>query len=235
MSALNRFGAAALLAGIALHGSQVAAQPPRAQEQRAPQAAAPVDLTGTWVAVVTEDWRWRMQTPPPGDYASVPLNEEGRRIADTFDPARDEGTCRPYGAPNLLRMPTRLRVAWENETTLRLDTDHGMQTRFLRFAAGPVSPRSRQGDSAAKWAGQSLEVVTDNLLAGYLRRNGVPYSENAVVTEFFDRHAAYGDEWLTVTTVVDDPTYLRQEFITSSSFKRLADAASWNPTPCEER
>ena len=59
-----------------------------------------------------------------------------------------------------------------------------------------------------------------------------PYGERTVVTEFFDRHSAYGEDWITVTTVVDDPEHLAQEFITSSSFKRLPDDSSWNPTPC---
>lgn len=237
MSAVHGLVIAAL--GLIASGLGVLAeaQPQRVEDPRTPQAAAPVDLTGTWVAVVTEDWRWRMQTPAHGDYASIPLNDNGRRAADTWDPARDEGTCRPYGAPNLMRMPTRLRVEWVDAATLRLDTDHGMQTRFLRFDAGRArsSAPSRQGDSLATWDGQSLKVVTSNLLPGYLRRNGVPYSENTLLTEFFDRHAAYGEEWLTVTTIVNDPAYLRQEFITSSSFKRLPSDAKWNPVACDER
>lgn len=238
MRAQRRFLAAVLLVSLSCWDGLADAQPRRAEEpQRTPQVAAPTDVTGPWVAVVTEDWRWRMQTPPHGDYASVPLNEEGRRVADTWDPARDEGTCRPYGAPNLMRMPTRLRITWDDAATLRIETDHGMQTRLLRFDEGIArSPMpSRQGDSQAIWDGQSLKVVTRNLLPGYLRRNGVPYSENAVLTEFFDRHAAYGEEWLTVTTIVNDPAYLRQEFITSSSFKRLQDNAKWNPVACNER
>src|SRR5262249_46270663 len=71
-----------------------------------PKAAAPVDLTGYWVSIVTEDWRWRMVTPPKGDYASVPLSAEGRKVADAWDPAKDEGEqCKAYGAPGLMRLP----------------------------------------------------------------------------------------------------------------------------------
>ena len=75
---------------IAATGISVSAQ--RGQGRGAPptpRAAAPVDLTGYWVSVVTEDWRFRMVTPPKGDYASVPLNAEARRVADAWDPSKD--------------------------------------------------------------------------------------------------------------------------------------------------
>ena len=70
--------------------------------------------------------------------------------------------------------------------------------------------------------------------AGYLRKNGVPYSEDAVLTEYYNRHSGPGDlEWFTVTTVVEDPKYLTQPFITSSSFRREADNSKWKPAPCQ--
>jgi hypothetical protein len=74
--------------------------------------------------------------------------------------------------------------------------------------------------------------VTTNLRAGYLRKNGLPYSENAELTEYFSRVSAFGSDYLTVLTIVHDPTYLGGDFITSSHFKREADNAKWNPTPC---
>jgi hypothetical protein len=57
-----------------------------------PQAAAPIDVTGYWVSIVNEDWRWRMVTPPKGDVASVPLNAEGTKVANAWDPSSD-GSC----------------------------------------------------------------------------------------------------------------------------------------------
>ena len=78
------------------------------------RAAAPIDLTGTWVSVVTEDWRWRMRTPPKGDYASVPLNDAATKAADAWDPAKDTAAgeqCRGYGAAAIMRMPGRIRIA----------------------------------------------------------------------------------------------------------------------------
>lgn len=217
-----------------------------------PREAAPFDPTGYWVAVVTEDWRWRMVTPPRGDYASVPLNARGRAAADTWTPT---GTvsCSAYGAAGVMRMPLRLRISWEDASTLRIETDHGMQTRRLHFdadAARRDAPASLQGRSVAQWGGNPggrfefvvvpselshLEVVTTNLQPGYLRTNGVPYSDRTVLTEYIDHHTDFGEEWLTVTTIVDDPVYLTEEFITSSSFKRLPDGTDWNPTPCATR
>lgn len=219
-----------------------------------PRAAAPIDLTGNWVSVVTEDWRWRMLLPKKGDYSSVPLSAEGKKVADQWDPAKLQSDgCKPYGAAAIMRVPGRLHVAWENDRTLEVDTDAGQQTRLLHFGTipGPQPGRTWQGRSAAEWERivqpgglgvslqqapprvGSLKVVTTSLRAGYLRKNGVPYSEETSVTEYFDRVSAFDSDWLTVLTIVDDPRYLSQQFITSTHFKREPDASKWMPTPCE--
>src|SRR5713101_2593807 len=96
--------AIALVAGLGAAAQQPPAGVPAAQAPRTPKAIAPIDLTGYWVAVVTEDWRWRMLTPPKGDYASVPLNDEGRKVADTWDPAQAASDgCKPFGAAAVMR------------------------------------------------------------------------------------------------------------------------------------
>lgn len=196
---------------------------------------APVDLTGTWISVVTEDWRWRMMTPPKGDHASIPISAEGARVADLWDP--EEVSCKHFGAAGLMRNPMRLQISWEGDETLRIETDHGMQTRLLHFDRSSVSSGAPtlQGDSFAQWHESGLKVGTINLAPGYLRKNGVPYSgEYTDLTEYFDRlHGVFGDDWLVVTTVVRDPIYLTREFITSTHFKKLPDNDSWNPVPCE--
>jgi len=221
---------------------------------QSPRASAPIDLTGYWVSIVNEDWRWRMVTPPRGDYASVPISPEGRKVADTWDPSQD-GSCLAFGAAGLMRMPTRLHITWENDTTLKIETDNGRQTRRLVFdkSAAPPGTKSLQGFSVAEWErpaapgrggaaagaapGQqsgNLKVVTTMLSGGWLRRNGVPYSEETTMTEYFDRFAAPdGAEWLVVTTLVNDPKYLAQEFVTSTHFRREPDGAKWDPTPCK--
>jgi hypothetical protein len=233
-----------LTAGVAGQGrgggANAAPAPPRTA-----RAAAPFDLTGNWVSVVSEDWQWRMVTPAPKDYASVPLNPAGRKIADTWTVDQD-GSCKAFGAPAVLRHPGRLRISWQDEQTLKIETDAGVQTRVLRF--GPPAdpgPRSLQGTSVAEWqlpqgaaaatpgrAG-SLKVVTTNLLAGWLRKNGVPYSENAVLTEYFDRFTDGTSEWFAVTTIVEDPANLTMPFIISSNFKKEADGSRWTPAPCK--
>ena len=219
--------------------------PPAARE------AAALDLTGYWVSVIVEDWKFRMVTPKKGVYDSLPLNAEGRRVGDTWDPARDEAAgeqCRAYGAANLMRLPGRLHVTWADANTLRIDTDAGTQTRLFRFsaAASPDGEPTWQGHSIAQWevAGGgrggarlgNLKVVTTSLRPGYVRKNGAPHSKGAVVTEYYDVNTApNGDRWLTVTTKVDDPLYFTRPYLTTTDFKKLPDASGWNPSPCSAR
>jgi hypothetical protein len=294
---------APLAAALVLAAAASAQPPPPAPAASAPRtarAAARADLSGNWVSQVTEDWRWRMITPPKGDYASVPLNAEGRKIADGWDLARDNAAgeqCRAFGAGGIMRQPTRLKIGWADDDTLRVETDAGQQTRLLHFAKvrAPAAERSWQGDSSAEWqaaappggffgfggpppdgpapAGAppaaaartppaaaatgaarpaakpaaapsaaappptpphaSLKVVTTKLRSGYLRKNGVPYSEDAVVTEYYDRLTMFGNDYLQVVTVVVDPKYLTGPFVVSNQFKREPDGSKWRPTPCE--
>jgi hypothetical protein len=231
---------------------------PRAPQT--PKAAAPVDLTGYWVSVVSNDWRLRMATPLKGDFTSLPLTAEARKIANDWDPAKDEAAgeqCRSYGAPALMRVPGRLHITWLDDQTLKLEMDSGTQTRLFFFGAPQKQGGDRQGISKASWdylpgsvvatdgaregvgierrAG-SLKVVTTNFKAGYLRKNGVPYSANAVLTEYFDRVTEpNGDTYIILTSTVDDPAYLTQPLMTSANFKQQAGAAGWNPTPCSAR
>ena len=116
-----------------------------AQTATSPQAAAPIDLTGYWVSLVTDNWTYRVVTPPKGDYLYLPLNAEARRVADAWDPAKDEASgeqCKGYGPVGVMRMPTRLRIAWQDEKTLKIETDTGTQTRLLQRAAreGRIAP-----------------------------------------------------------------------------------------------
>ena len=78
--------------------------------------------------------------------------------------------------------------------------------------------------------------MTTNLRAGYLRKNGVPYSENTTLREYFDlSNEQNGDTWFVVTTIVEDPQYLTQPFVTSTNFKKQMDAAGFSPTACAAR
>jgi hypothetical protein len=219
------------------------------------QAAAPVDLTGYWVALVTEDWRWRMVTPKKGDFPSIPLNPAGAALANAWDPAKDEAAgdqCKSYGAGNVMRLPARFHITWTDPNTLKIETDNGQQTKLLHFgtgqnapeiAANPADPKNWQGNSVASWEaaggrgagprGGDLKVVTTGARPGYLQKNGVPYSANAVFTEYFSKYdEPEGWSLLVVSTLTEDPTYLQQPHIRSSHYKKLPDATGWNPTPC---
>jgi hypothetical protein len=263
-----------IAAGVALSLSVATRAQAPAASGPTPQSIAPIDLVGTWVSVVSEDWRWRMMTPAKGDYASVPLTDAGRKAADSWDyqaAQAPENACKPFGVGNIVRMPGRLRISWQGPSTLKLEFDAGTQTRLLNFAAGrPPAEPTWQGHSQAAWeiAGQQIEVdrngipvapattgrgrggnrgggaapaprggalrvTTTNFKPGFLRKNGVPYSDKASIAEYFDRISyPNGDEVLLVRTVVEDPQYLQVPFITSTHFKREPSDAKWKATPC---
>jgi hypothetical protein len=243
------------------------------------KAIAPIDLTGYWVSVVSEDWRHRMMTPRKGDLESLPINAEGTRVANAWDLAKDNQgglQCKAFGVGGIMRQPGRIHITWQDDNTLKMDFDAGTQTRLLYFdkSKQPSGEKGWQGHSTAEWEGPalgqrggaprgttaprdpggggaglrggpappssvleggSLKVVTTNFREGYLRKNGVPYSENASITEYIQRLPQHpnGDNWLLVVTIVEDPKYLTQPFYTSTQFKLEPDGSKFNPTPCK--
>jgi hypothetical protein len=286
-------GTLVVLTGLGLY----AQQPPPAP---AAKDFAPIDLTGYWVSVITQDWRFRVVTPAKGDYASVPLTAAALSAADAWDPAKDEAAgeqCRSYGAPAVMRNPERLHITWQDDNTLKIETDTGQQTRLFHFGnwkPAANAPATWQGDSVATWeiAGPparggrgpggggggpggggpaggpaaapggrggagggrgmgggpqnprtgSLNVVTTHLRPGYLRRNGIPYSDKTVLTENFDliiesylTGSHRNEQWLTDTTIVHDPTNLQVDWVNSLNFKKEPDGSKWDPQPCSAR
>lgn len=240
------------------------------------KAAAPIDLTGYWVSLVTEDWRYRMLTAPKGDYYSIPLTPEAREVADSWDAAKDVAQrkqCGAYGAPAIMRQPGRVHITWENDNTLKLEMDAGKQTRVFVFGAGrPLAGEATlQGSSVAQWQspqitrfytskisaqdpntpgfrgqtpqgsrppnarklGGSLKVVTTHMKPGYLRNNGIPFSANALLTEYYDLHSDGGQEYMVITSIVEDPEYLYVPWVVSNHFRREPDGSKWDPQPCE--
>src|SRR5262245_41836469 len=177
------WAAIALIIGIGAAAS--------AQSQPSARDAAPIDLTGYWVSYVTENWRYRMVTPAKGEYRRIPASPAALPLINAWDPAADDkagNQCKSYGAAAIMNVPARLHITWQDANTLRIDVDAGTQTRRLRFAppaaAAKPAAASWQGESNAQWTktagtegGSSLRVVTTNLRAGYLRKNGVPYSD----------------------------------------------------------
>jgi len=226
---------------------------PRAQQQGGARSArdqAPVDLTGYWVSYVTENWRYRMVTPAKGEYRRIPASPAALPLINAWDPDADERAgdqCKSYGAAAIMTVPGRLHITWQDANTLRVDTDAGIQTRLFHFspqasAGSSPAPRSWQGESTATWEqtrgteGGGLQVVTSNLRAGYLRKNGVPYSESATVSEHFDlAQFPDGNTFLLVTTTVQDPVYLTGPYVVSPHFKKEPNGSKWDPTPCSSK
>lgn len=284
---------------IALGGINASAQrgvgPGPAGPPRPARELAPIELTGTWVSVVTEDWRWRMVTPPAPspnpDVASIPVNAAGRKAAASWNLAADNaaGTqCKAFGVGGIMRQPGRIRISWQDPETLKMEFDAGTQTRILHFdrTVQPSAEKTWQGHSFAVWEGPgvgrgiagtadgrqdtrvtgggildrgvpggggqglrggppprqlaqinrggNLKIVTTNFREGYLRKNGVPYSEQATITEYIHRLPTHpnGDNWMHVLTIVEDPSYLSQPFYTSTHFRLESNDASFRPTPC---
>jgi hypothetical protein len=223
--------------------------PPQPAAPRTAQTAAPIDLTGYWVSQIVDEWRFRV-TPQKGDIAYLPINGEARKIALAWDPDKDTADgaqCKAYGAVGLMQRPGRLHVSWKDESTLQIDADAGTQTRLLHFAAAsaPSGDPTWQGYSVAQWQvrggrpqptrgqGGTLRVVTSKMRPGYIRKNGVPYSANAVLTEYMNIVTGQqGDVYLSVTASVEDPTYLNQPFVRTYTFKKVSGASGWEPTPC---
>jgi hypothetical protein len=230
------------------------AQAGRAGPPPAAKVAAPFDPTGYWVSEIVDEWRFRV-TPQKGDIPYMPLNAEARRIANSWDPDKDtssDNACKAYGAIGVMQRPGRLHISWTDDNTLQMDLDAGSQTRLFQFRPGPQAPSggpSWQGISTAQWQvvqqrgapvspsrGGTLKVVTTNMKPGYLRKNGVPYSDRAVQTEYINYVVGQqNDTYLVDTSMVDDPVYLNGAFIRTYTFKKEADGSKWDPTPCWNR
>jgi hypothetical protein len=263
------------------------------------KTSAPIDLTGYWTAVITEDWHVRMLTAPTGDFGTgaagaiempgtthsangpigvgpnpsfegnIPYKPKGAQAAMQWNAAKDEAEgnqCKAYGAPGIMRQPTHLHITWQDDNTLKMDIDYGTQTRLFHFPAPAQGPRnlssgtyipgetlktdapagtqpSWQGYSVASWnamggrgsfeRGGSLKVVTSRLKPGYYWKNGMPYTGEAVLTEYF-RLLELPDNsaWLILSEAVEDPEYLTQPFVLNYHFRKLPDGSKWNPTPC---
>jgi hypothetical protein len=214
------------------------------------RSAAPVDLTGYWVSVVTEDWIERMSpdSPPSGTGGRGGLRGQATTPPPNADP------CRVYGAAGSLRVPGRLNIAWVDDNTLKIDMDAGKQSRLLHFNPPATRPTEKtlQGFSVANWevgppprggggggGGRggaapprwgTLRAVTTNMKSGYLLSSRSEYSDNATLTEYFARHTDFGTDYFTVTAVVEDRGQTR---VTSSTFKKEPNGSKFSPTGCE--
>jgi hypothetical protein len=251
-AALCVFMAAGMMFAQGRGGGRGPAGPPPTGKSQ-----APIDLTGYWVSIIVDEWRFRV-SPIKGDLLYMPINAQGRQIANAWDPDKDiadNNQCKAYGAIGLMQRPGRLHITWADDNTLKVDADAGTQSRTWHFgpAAEKPGPPTLQGYSTAKWEGAgfggggrgfgartaappktaTLHVETTDMLPGYLRKNGVPYSEKAVLNEFVNLvDGQKNDAYIVLTTMVDDPVYLTGPFIRTYNFKKEPDGKGWDPTPC---
>ena len=171
-----------ILAALLLPSIPVTAQ--QAQRGGGPpptaKSIAPIDLTGYWTAVISEDWHTRMLTAVKSDMGSgtfpvqfggrgvgqsnIPWNNEGRRVVAAWDPARDEAEgnqCKAYGAAGIMREPTRLHITWQDDNTLNIESDYGTQTRLFRIRVPQAGGQAAARPAAAPageptWQGNSV-------------------------------------------------------------------------------
>jgi hypothetical protein len=203
----------------------------------------------------------RMVVPGPGEYIGIPINLKAKQYADAWRAGPDEAAgkqCEAYGGGTILLVPEQLHISWQDDNALRVQSDAGMQDWVLHFQPGAEDvssiAASRQGYAAAKWdlsrvlpPGQfgvgeqsqpaprygSLDVEVSHLLPGLLRKNGVPYSGETTVSEFWEQHPGpAGAQYLIISMVLSDPVYLTSPYYTAASFEKQADGSGWDPTPC---
>lgn len=224
---------------------------------------APFDITGYWVSEIVDEWRFRVSPIKGDILYMPLNAEARRiaNAWDPDKDTANGNQCKAYGAVGLMQRPGRLHITWVDDNTLKLEADAGTQTRTIHLmlpgaapAAPAQGPPSLQGYSVATWEGPgfgggrggfgartvtgppktgTLKIVTTNMTPGYLRKNGVPYSDKAVLTEYVNVVTGQqGDRYIALTAFVDDPVYLTGPFLRTYQFKNLPNATGWDPTPC---
>jgi len=222
--------------GVALACAGVGGQAPPAPA--AASAPGPgFDLSGYWTAAMHEDALERGAGPELGDYGGFPINEAARLFALSYNASRvtlRHHQCDGYVAPYSVRSIGNAR-AWEERDphTQRLIAIHWYNQTFeghriIWMDGRPHPPayasHTWMGFSTGRFVGNALEVQTTHLKQGWLRRNGLPESDQATLIEFFVRH---GDH-LTHTSVITDPVYLTEpEVRTTDFFRQHTDHQSW--------
>jgi len=203
-------------------------------------ASAEMDFSGDWAPRFFEDQPERVPGPELGDYLGLPVNAAARMRADTWEASLltlPEWQCRPHGADYIWRGPSNLRIWKEVDPSSREIV--AWHAEWLRSVDRPVYMDGRphppeyaahtwQGFSTGKWDGDMLTVTTTHLKMGWIRRNGIPRSDKAVLTEHFVRHGDY----LTLISVINDPVYLTEPFVRTTNWA-LDPHQQIAPYPCD--
>src|SRR5688572_11341732 len=203
-------------------------------------AFAQMDLVGEWTNLFHEDQPERLGGPEIGDYAGLPINDAARMMADAWDAnilSVREHQCKPHPADYSPRGPAMVQIWKEVDPgsrqliALRTHISWQAPERWIYMDGRPhpdeFAAHTWQGFSTGEWLGQVLKVRTTHLKKGWIRRNGVPRSDKAELTEFFWRH---GDV-LTWTVIINDPIYLSEPMVRSTDF-RWAPGQNVGNYPC---
>ena len=226
-----------ILAGVfvVVAGAALVAQGPQAPPTLG------VDLSGEWAPRFHEDQPERIPGPDIGDYLGLPINDAARQHGDAWDASiltLPEHQCKPHPADYSPRGPANLRI-WreidhDTQSLIAVRTHISWQQpeRTIWMDGRPHPPEyaahTWQGFSTGKWDGDMLTVTTTHLKMGWIRRNGIPRSDKAVLTEHFVRHGDY----LTLISVINDPVYLTEPFVRTTNWA-IDPHQQIAPYPCE--
>jgi hypothetical protein len=189
-------------------------------------ASAQSFLNGDWVGLFHEDQPERGPGPELGDYLGLPINAAARQFADSWDASRltlPEHQCRAHVSPYIYRGPIRVRISEERDPATQdvvavkhfLSTYAQERTIWLDGRPHPPdnAPHTWMGFSTGEWQGDVLKVTTTHLKQGWHRRNGVPMSARAKMTEYFFRHGTV----LTQLSITDDPVFLEEPLVKTTN------------------
>src|SRR5688572_18030624 len=202
-------------------------------------ASAQVDFSGEWAPRMWEDQPERVPGPDLGDYLGIPISDAARLRAETWDASIQtlpEWQCRPHSADYIWRGPSQLRISKEVDPVSREVTAYHAEwlrsvDRAIYLDGRPHPPEGALhtwgGFSTGRWVGNTLVVNVTHLKEGYLRRNGLPRSDKATVTEHWIRNG----DFLTVATIIYDPVYLTEPFVRTTDYE-LALGQNIPPYPC---
>jgi hypothetical protein len=196
---------------------------------------AEADFTGYWDNIMHEDTLFRTAGPPIGEYIGMPLNDAARAIANKWNPEdgyKPENQCKMHGAAYIMRSPIRFYLSYADDVTIsiKIELEMGVERKiYLDGRPAPDGPPTDLGHSVGVWHGDRLTVTTTNMTVKYVRRNGVPNSEQAVMTEHFIRH----DNYISLISIIEDPVYLTEPLVRSVSFRKRDDEFKWVRFPCE--
>jgi hypothetical protein len=190
-------------------------------------AVAQVDLSGGWISKIHEDQPDRTAGPEIADYTGLPVNDAARERADSWDAQHLEmleHECEPHPFDYGVRGPANMRVWGDMDPFTKAipvwhtEMAYMMPLRSIYMDGRPHppedAPHTWQGFSTGAWEGDILKVTTTHLKEGWVRRNGLPRSENATVVEYYLRH----HDVLTVVVDVEDDDYLTEPLVRTSSW-----------------